>query len=504
MALHGGPYDVAGMSLPGVPFIVAGHNNAIAWGFTNAMLDDVDLFLERRDPADSTRYLTPQGSEPFRVIRDSIVARGLDAPVHFDIRVTRHGPILETVEDPAGADLVALRWVAHEPSHTLEAIPALNRATGWDEFTGAVRKFDNPHQNIVYADTAGNFGYIMSGRVPLRGDGRRPPDTPVPGWTGEWDWNGWLPFEQHPQALNPATGYVVTANHRQVQGEIGDRISRRWEPPFRAERIRAMILDGGPFSAPDVHAMQLDVHDALAAHYRDLAVAAAEHAGHAENADTLRGWNLEAARDSRAAALFYLWYERLRLLVRSDLYTDRPGFMPRETFHAVLEGRALPWHNSEGEVAFDSLSARAAVEADSIANGRPWGDIHTVHAEHALAASALLDRVFRLNVGGLPAGGSSTTVNVSHYDASVIPIRASYGPSQRHVVDMADIDREGGFVLPTGQSGLPFSTHYRDQFPMWRSGGLWRIPLDRTHAAARMAHTLTLIPRTREANSTAR
>ncbi len=215
-ALHGGGFEVAGMTLPGAPFVVAGHNRAIAWGLTNAFVDDVDFFIERLDPADSTRYLTPDGSLPFEVIIDTIRVRGVKEPVLFPIRRTRHGPILTGVEDRAGEDLIALRWVGHDQARTWQAMAGLNLASGWDEFVAAVGDFNNPHQNVVYADTAGRIGYYMGGRVPLRGAGQRPPLAPVPGWTGEWDWVGDLPFAEHPQLLDPPEG--VRDNGEQPAG----------------------------------------------------------------------------------------------------------------------------------------------------------------------------------------------------------------------------------------------------------------------------------------------
>jgi penicillin amidase len=492
-ALHGGGFEVAGMTLPGAPFVVAGHNRAIAWGLTNANVDDVDFFIERPDPADSTRYLTPEGSLPFEVLVDTIRVRGAKEPVYFPIRMTRQGPILNGVVGGAGDELLALRWVGHDPSRTWQAMAGLNRASNWGEFVAAVEDFNNPHQNVIYADTAGRIGYYMGGRVPLRGAGRRPPLVPVPGWTGAWDWVGYLPFAEHPQLLDPAEGFVVTANNRQVAGDAGDLISAWWDEPFRAERIRELLERGGPFDAAAVHRQQLDVGDAMAARYRDLVVAAAERAGLAGAAEMLRAWDLRAEADSRAAALFYVWHDRLRSQVAKSLYGE-DGWFPRDALTALLERQTLPWVGAGGAAEFTKLAAVALQEADSIVGGRRWGELQVVLAEHPLGRVAVLERLLGLHVGPAPIGGSATTVNVANRSGAGYPRRVTHGASQRHVVDMGDIDGAGGFILPTGQSGLPFSRQYRDQFERWRSGGLWLIPLDREKARARSVYRMTLRP----------
>ncbi len=505
MALHAEEprLDVAGMTLPGAPLVVAGHNRAVAWGYTNAMVDDADLFIERVDPADSTRYLTPEGSLPFEVYPETLRVRGRDSVSVMNVLWTRHGPVLTPVEPALGGELIALRWAGHAPSRTGRAMLALNLAAGPDDVLRAVEDFDDPHQNVVFADTAGHIGYVMGGRVPLRGVDRRPPPTaPVPGWTGEWDWTGELPFDMHPRVLNPPQGYVVTANNRQVAGEIGDLITSEWPGGFRAHRIREMIREGMDLDAAAVHRMQLDVRDAMAARYRDRAVAAAERAGLPEQAGLLADWDLEAREDSRGAALFLTWFERLRRSAGRARYgADRAPGIPRTLGYEVLEQRALPWvEEADAGAAFDSLAAMAMLEADSMVAGRAWGEVHRVRAAHALGTVAALERLLRLDVGPAPHRGSPNTVNVAPYGGTSVPFTTSYGASQRHVVDMADVDGSGGFILPTGQSGIPFSRHYRDQFERWREGGLWLIPLDRERARARRVGTLRLQPAVADSN----
>ena len=494
-ALHAPGFDVAGMTLPGAPYVVAGHNRAIAWGFTNAMLDDADFFLEQVDPADRSRYRTPDGSAPFQYLSDTIRVRG-GAPVTFRYRVTRHGPVVSDVRSELGGTPIALRWAAHDAAKPLGALRAFNGAGDWPSFRAAVAAFDNPHQNVVYADTAGHFGYVMAGRIPRRGaDGRRPPTLPVPGWTGEWDWQGYHDAAEHPLVLDPAEGFVVTANNRQAAGELGDRISSDWETPFRAARIRQLVQHVRGVDAAAVHRMQLDVGDVAAARYAPIAAALAERLGSSAEATLLRRWDHYANADSRAAALFYVWYARLRPRLAETLYGDSTGYLPRPVVDRVLEFGAVPWDSASAAAVYDSAAARAWRDALSIARGRRWGELHALRVEHALGDVALVRRVLRPTLDGPAASGSTTTVNVLHHLDATFPVTAGYGASQRHVVDMGDIDGAGGFILPTGQSGLPWERHYRDQFVRWRRGGLWLIPLDRTAAEARVVQRLRLVPR---------
>lgn len=493
VGLHGGGQHVAGMSIAGAPFVIAGHSRAVAWGFSNAMTDDVDFFIERLDPTDSTRYLTPGGAEPFAVHEERIRVRGRDAPVTQRVRRTRHGPVISDVAGRLGDAVIAMRWAGHDPSDAVAALRAMNRASTAASFREALRLFDNPHQNVVFADTAGDFGYQLGGHVPLRGGGRTPPLLPVPGWTGEWDWNGRLPFEEHPAAgADVAGGYIATANNRQTAAPIADLVTAAWETPWRAARIGQMIESAGaPLSAADVHRMQLDVVDLHAVRYRDRAIEAAAAAGLDSVGYALARWDTRAALDSRAAAVYYAWYSALHALVAADLYGGSAGTMSRNALDHVIERRALPWRD-DGEREFARLSERALRNGVDRVAGRTWGDMHRVVVAHALGEIDLLDRVLGLDIGPRPVGGSSTTVNVSQWWMAELPVTAQYGPSQRHVVDLADVDGSGGFILPAGQSGIPTSRHYRDQHDAWVDGGLWRIPLDSALVEARARHVTRL------------
>lgn len=493
-ALHGGGFNIVGMTLPGVPVVVAGHNARVAWGYTNAMVDDVDFFVEEIDPAAPHRYRTPGGWADMTARAETIQVKGKDPVVHV-VRTTRHGPVLSDVDPRGGERVLAMQWTAHAPSTEVAALVGMNRARNADEFLAALSGFNNPHQNVVYADADGRFGYWMAGRVPIRRGGNGV--LPAPGWTGEGDWTGWLRFDQHPHVRDPADGFVVTANNRQVGSDYPHHITSNWAEPWRAVRIRQMVEAGRDLTAADVLAQQMDVRDVWALRHLPRAVQAAQSAGLREAAEELRAWNGEARVDSRAAALFYVWYEELRTRVGADEFRGKPVYFPRTALDRVLARGSGPWVDdvsTDSAETVDGLAAAAMRTAVERVGEQRWGDMHMTRIEHPLGVVSALDRGLGLNIGPFPNAGAAHTVNVSGWNSRTPPFNNAYGSSQRHVVDMADPDGSGGFVIPTGQSGHPLSRHYRDQTPLWRDGRLWLIPLDRGKAEARTVTRITLRP----------
>jgi penicillin amidase len=485
------------MMIPGVPVIVIGHSKRVAWGFTNAMVDDVDFFVEQVDPADASRYRVPEGWALFEARPETIRVKGGATVVHT-VRTSRHGPVLSDVDERVKGKVLAMRWTAQDPSTEMTAMMGMNRARSAGELARALHEFNNPHQNVVFADVDGNIGYWMGGRVPVRrgGDGI----LPVPGWTGEGDWTGWLSFDQHPHALNPAEGFVVTANNRQLPASSGYpyRIANDWAEPYRAMRIRELVTAGRALTAADVARQQMDVRDGLAVRYKRFAVRAAELAGDASAARELRAWTGDAAVDSRAASLFYVWLENLRHRIGDDEFRGKPVYFPRTALEHVLDRGGGAWVDDVRTAKVETLDeqlAGAMRDAVATVGSRTWGELHVTQINHPLGVVSALNRALGLNIGPFPNGGSGNTVKVAGYGGRTPPFVNAYGPSQRHVVDMADVDGEGGFVIPTGQSGVPTSRHYRDQTPMWRTGRLWRIPLERQRAEARRVSRLVLKPR---------
>ena len=484
MGLHAPGLDVVGMTIPGSPGVVAGHTSTVAWGFSNAVVDDVDLFVERTHPDDTTRYLTPSGSEPFRVRTEEIRVRGRDQPEQLLVRETRHGPVVSGVERRAGGEMLSLRWAAHDPSPTLEAILRMNTARSAGEFVEALRLFRNPHQNVVFADTAGAFGYWMAGRVPLRRSGS-PPLLPVAGWTGEHDWIGDLPFDEHPHVLGPPAGYVVTANNRQTSAPVARLITDgTWAPPYRAERITELIEAIPLHDASTLQAIQMDVVSRFALAHKDAVVAAFREAGEPARADTFAAWDGSMNTDRREPVLFHSWIEAVRFRLARELYGGSPGYFPMSAVDRMLAESVI------------SPSITVGVVREAVASAGPlrWGEAHPLELEHALSSTRPLAAVLGFARRSIPLAGDPYTVRVASHRGRFPPFVVTHGPSQRHVVDLARPDMGGGFVLPGGQSGFPRARHAFDQLPRWIGGDLVPLPLARAAVQARTVSRLRLAP----------
>ncbi len=486
IGLHAPGLDVVGESLPGAPGVIAGHTAGVAWGFTNAMVDDSDFFIERVDPADTTRYLTPEGSEPFRVREESIRVRGRGEPVRLVVRETRHGPVMTSVDPVPGGELLSYRWGAHDPSTTFDGILAMNLANSAGELIAALALFTSPYQNVVFADTAGDFGYQLAGAVPLRRSGR-PPLLPVPGWTGEHDWSGTLPYERNPRLLNPASGFIATANNRQARDSLSLMISpNRWEDPYRAQRITELIEARGDHDAESMRAMQLDVRSAFIARYRGRAGSAFRRAGLDSLAAALEGWDGRATVESTEATLFHAWAESLGTALRARFHRAAGGF---GYFPGYMVGRAL----DAGGASVDSLATQAALEAAD-ASGRPWGQVHLLRISHPFQDVPLVGGLLGFGRRDLPRPGDDYTVDAAPFEGNLPLFEVTAGPSQRSVADLGDLGRGGGFILPGGQSGRPANRHSWDQLERWRRGQLWRLPLDRSEVEGRTVSRLVLLP----------
>jgi len=502
-----GDFHVAGLTLPGVPGVVVGFNRHVAWGATNAMVDDMDFAIEALDDT-GWRYRNGESWLEFTVRPETIQVRGA-RPVVDTVRATVRGPVISDALSYVDETLSVL-FVPDAVPIRLGGLFAMNRARSMEEFHAAAARFTGPHLNLVIAAADGRIGYRLAGTIPRRSwDGSRPAPAALvgEGWSGRW------PVESHPAATDPDDAYVVSANNPQMAGLDGV-IGTDWPVPFRALRItRALAVrrDWTPASTAD---LQRDVRSLLADRTISRAIEAARRVGEAEAADTLAAWDRMVDVDSRAAPLFYTWFYGLRTLVAGDEWAGVPGptIFPTLSMLDVFEdGDASAWVDDlatpDHRESLVELEDRAMAEAIAKVEGRRWGDVHTERHGHPLGTSAWLERLFGFHVGPYPSPGGPNTVRPDAYqmwsrlDAGgpQPPWTSEYGPSQRLVVEMAPDGPRGRLLIPTGQSGNPFSPHYRDMNAPWRAGELAPLSLatsDSAGAADDIARRIILLPET--------
>jgi penicillin G amidase len=328
------PFAVTGFSFAGMPGVIIGHNDRIAWGLTNLGPDVMDLYVERVNPADPDQYEVDGAWVEMEVRTETIAVAGGD-PVEVRVRATRNGPVVSDVYgrlDELGAAgislpepyVVALRWTALDPGPAIiEPVMAMNRAGNWDEFREALTLFTVPSQNVVYADVDGNIGYQAPGLVPIRraGDGR----TPVPGWDDRFAWDGFIPFDELPNVFNPDEGWIVTANNAVVDGTYPYLLTADWNLGDRAARIVELLSGPDPLSPDDMAAIQLDTFNATAERIRPWFIApdpASLTATEAAAYDALATWDLHNDAGSAGAAVFEAAWRRLLALAIGDDVPD--------------------------------------------------------------------------------------------------------------------------------------------------------------------------------------
>jgi len=479
--------SLVGATVPGVPFHVLGRNDRISWGFTTTGSDVQDLYVERLDPNDSERYLTPDGPRAFDRRTETIKVKGA-ADEQLVVRTTRHGPVLSDVEPRAlqaapEGHVISLAFTGlSDRNTTAEALWRLNRAPDWEGFKAALRLIQAPQQNIVYADVQGNIGFYTPGLVPVRrkGDG----SIPVPGWTDEYGWTGAIPFEELPQAFNPPSGRIVNANNRVVDPEYRWFLTNQWDDWYRAARIE-QVLDAS--RRHDVAAAESLLKDTVSLAAKDvlplmLRIQAASPAGKAA-LDMLRGWDGTMAR-GRAEPLIYEWWARE---LNCGLYADELGNLfpniwsasPRLVLHILTRERqwcddvTTPDHNETcDDVLRSSLDRALAILTErhgpDMAKWR-WGMEHRAPLAHqVLSKVPVLKVLFDI---GIETDGGNHTINRggSNIRDENTPFSHIHGAGYRAIYDMSD-PANSRFMISTGQSGNPLSSHYGDLVEHWRDG----------------------------------
>ncbi|KGN36512.1 penicillin amidase [Knoellia subterranea KCTC 19937] len=540
------PLDVAGFSFSGVPGVVIGHNDRIAWGFTNLGPDVSDFFLEKLE---GERALRNGTWEPLDTRREVIKVAGR-ADEAITVRSTRHGPllsdVLDTLDDagerspvpesqgtsgPGQDYAVSMAWTGLQPSKTADAIFQMNIAQDFAQFREAARSFAVPAQNLVYADVDGHIGYQAPGQVPVRTSafpGAPPGYWPAPGWDEAYDWKGYVPFEAMPSTLDPAEGFIVAANQA-VTASSTPFLTTEWDYGYRAQRIRELIeqdtRDGGKVSVQDMADMQVDTRNQVAPTLVKALLSVPlrgpddsdqEVAFTREAQDLLRDWDYTTPSDDSpagAAAAYYnaVWSNLMQLLFNDEVPEDLRSNGGSRYWAAVtrlIENPKSAWWDNRQTAGItegrDEILRQAQVEARLELTKRlgkdpddwRWGTLHTLELEHQVLGGESVPGVVRaiFNRGGYRMGGGSSIVNANGWDASE-GYATNWAPSMRMVVDLGDLDRST-WINQTGASGHAFNGHYDDQTEDWVKGRQhpWPFTEDAVRQAAE--DELTLVPET--------
>jgi penicillin amidase len=517
--------DVFGATLPGVPYVLLGRNRHVAWGFTNTGPDVQDLYIERINPDNPAEYQTPSGFARFETRTETIAVRGAE-PVTLIVRSTRHGPVLSGAlpgVDKAldGARYVlALRWTALEPGDTtVQTLRAMNRARNATEFETALAGFQLAMQNVVFADTDGNIGFVAAGRVPLRGrDDDLKGIAPAPGWDARYDWRGWIPFHELPRVINPRDGLIVTANQKVTAADYPHVLTTDWYLPYRADRIRQLLEAVPRHDIASFRRIQADVASLAA---RDLLGALRALAPQPETASgqlawqRLRAWDGAMRAEAPEPLIFHAWMRLLRARIfDDDLGPLAPDLvataeLTRPTLLVLRgEARARDWCDDRttpnrretcAELAAAALDQAVAELAQ--ASGRDvlalrWGEAHrAIHEHRPFSAVPVLRDFFELVV---PHPGDSFTINVGRLDLRAgrdwrAPFATRHAASLRAIYDLAP-DRTGEWIYTTGQVGHPFAENYGDLLESWRTVKYEPIDWKRPRADPRPPRMLILRP----------
>ncbi len=500
--LKSGVLDVAGVTLPGMPYVIVGHNQRIAWGFTNVGPTVSDAFIENFNEKDGA-YQTPQGWKQPEHRLEVIHVKG--APdVTVDIKITRHGPIISELI-PGETSQIALRWTLYDGLRM--PFFDVDTAQNWDEFRKAFSQLDAPGQNVVYADVDGNIGYQTTGHVPIRasGDG----SLPVSGADDTHEWTSYIPFEKLPSIYNPPSGVIATANGRITPDGYPHSISVEWEAPWRTARIYHVLESGRKFAASDMLALENDVQSESDLFAAERFVYAVDHAAKPsarakQAADLMRNWDGRMLAAATAPTIAVRSAEELtRLLLEPRLGAASEDPKRVET---VLSWKSYEWqmrtvwlqnvmlHQPKRWLPdkypnYEELLT-AAVEA---AVNRPdapkdlaswhWGSVNAIEIEHPILSRIPLLRRWAAP-GVNPQSGSGYTVKA---------VTRHHGPSERFTANLADLD-QSTLNTVTGQGGNFLSPYYMDQWKAWYEGSTFPLPFTPQAVENSGAHRLVLQP----------
>lgn len=512
--LHGGRFNSTGFTIPGVPLIIFGHNQRIAWGGTNLDPDVQDYYIEKlNDRKNPTQYEFMGQWHKLETATETITIKDAQ-PLIFTVFLTRHGPIMNFAElANADEEPMALRWNLYEGSKVFNSIIQLNLANDWDEFHAALDDWDTLSQNIVYADVDGNIGYQATGLIPIRGP-QHQGVVPVPGWTGEYEWQGFVPYDELPAFSNPQNGFISTANNQVTPDDYPYQLSYRYFSGYRALRIASLLSKPEKLTSADMGTIQADTYSLSAEALRPglLAILKPENELQAKALDQLTTWDLYLETDRVGASIFETWY----LFMVHNTLGDELNDDLANWYQANIptgETTLLEWMSDPNTPWFDNVNTpqqetRNEIVQSSFAEavnwlsehygGDPgqweWGKIHTttfINDPLGRLGNPLVNAL--VNGGPIASSGGISTINQSWYSWPDQPFNAFHGTSQRMIIDLSDWDLMLN-VNSTGQSGHLFHPNLKDQISLWQKAEYRSMPFTRNAVEKNATAILTLTP----------
>lgn len=505
-----GKLNVTGVVLPGQPFVIAGHNENIAWGMTNVMLDDVDFYLETVNPENPYEYMYMGEWREMEVRREVFVTGKNDSTVK-ELRFTHRGPVISKLKS-AGEEVISMKWTGNLYSNEVRSVYLLNRAENWEQFRDALTTFNSVSQNVIYADTEGNIGLQTAAGIPVReGSGI----LIVPGEDDTYEWKGLVPFEELPYSYNPPEGFLLSANNRMVPDDYPYYISHWYDLPYRYDRIHEMLTEKEVFSIADYRDMLGDKKSKLAEQMvpgllEELSKVQQLSPAENEAVSLLKDWDMVYRSSGPEPLIFEKFYNIfLETLLREQM---GDGFyrefiaskaLVRNIVNRVWTSKSSAWlsdSQSESDNPFNEAVSKSFSRAIGLLEeklgGTPedwqWGNLHRFTLEHPVGSVRIINLIFNMNRGPFSPGGSFHTVCPYSYPFGN-PFEVNHGASQRHIFSAADWD-ESLAVIPTGTSGIPASSYYCDQTETYISGGFYHSYFSRRLIEENAKYRMEMVP----------
>jgi penicillin amidase len=496
-------FHATGVTLPGVPFVIAGHNDHVAWGFTALYADVQDLYVEK---VQGGNY---EGNDaqwhPLAIDHEVIHVRG-HKDVDYDVRLTDHGPLIDSAFSK-DSRAIALKWTLYDPKLNSIPVYAVDTASNWTEFTAALAQWSWPTQNVVYSDDQGHIGYHAAGKVPIRSSGRGIFDKPIAHVVNDanFEWHGdaatgngpYIPFEDMPSAFDPPSGFLATANARVTSDKSTYPLTNEWADPYRAERIYKLLQGRDHLTAADMIAVQTDIYSEMDQELGHRLAYAIDHTAGADDqlhkaADLMRSWDGRLTVDSAAASLVtqarytlgrMLLETRLGAMWRDYIWSESNFAEEEIVMHGGPEWLPPDFKDWDGFLTEAVRRGMRAGKAPADVTKWDYGSWHVVDLEHPL--SNFLPYVGRVaGTGEQPLSGDTLTVK---------QVGRAFGPSQRFTMDWNNVDGSTENIV-LGESGNPYSPWFRDQWSDYYNGKTFALPFSPVAVSANTQHTLRLLP----------